>query len=312
MAQVAGQYRYNGSGAVNEITPIINYKSVSMSSDDSVDSTSFIDFTISPNNDEFIQNHDYYLKLQIPQDMNYALTFDIQLIKAEGSLNSTYQHLKTVSITRGGTGENAYNVVLYEDEDGEIKAMIPHPYVRGVAGIAGDIYYEEETGYYYICKQTYTYTRWSKYNSIVAIASWKEETTVNYGLFEMVFTPIDDGFTHIYVKMIRTAEDYNIQRVQDNGTTEYGRKVDISLVKATIYSLNNLIDLITSTGMLNRIGVWGHPGLMMAINGEEIRVTRSGHYELDNFNIERLCIVAPDNSYNNFFTLDYTYENADG
>lgn len=312
MTQVAGQYRYNGSGAVNEITPILSYKSISMSSDESVDSTSFIDFVISPNNDEFIQNHDYYLKLQIPQDLNYALTFDIQLIKQEGALNSTYQHLKTVSITRGGNGDNAYNVVLYEDSDGEIKAMIPHPYVRGEVGIEGDMYYDENTGYYYLCEGGFTYSRWSKYNNIVAIASWKEETTVNYGLFEMVFTPIDSGFTHIYVKMIRTAEDYNIQRVQQDGTIEFGRKVDLSLVKATIYSLNNLIDLITSTGVLNRIGVWGHPGLMMAINGEEIRVTRSGHYELDDFTIERLCIVAPDNSFNNFFTLDYTYENADG
>lgn len=312
IANVAGQFRYSGNGAVNEITPIISYKNVAMSGDSSVDSTSFIDFQISPAGNQFIQDHDYYLKLQIPQDLNYALNFDIQLIKQEGSADSTYQHLKTVSITRGGTGENAYNVVLYEDTTGQVKAMIANEYVAGRAGTKDQIYYQASTGNYYICNGGTSYTRWGKYNSIVAVASWREETTVNYGLFEMVFTPIDSGFTHIYVKMIRTAEDYNIQRVLDNGATEFGRKVDISLVKATIYSLNNLVEQITTTGALNRIGVWGHPGLMMAVNGEEIRVTRSGHYELDNFIVERLCVVAPDNNYENFFTIDYTYNNADG
>lgn len=311
MANVAGQYRYGDSVAINEITPIITYKNVAMSGD-STDSTSFVDFQISPAGNQFIQDHDYYLKLQIPQDLNYALNFDIQLTKQEGSANDTYQHIKTVSITRGGSGENSYTVLLYEDTNGEVKAMIPHEYIAGQAGIKDEIYYQESTGFYFICNGGTSYSRWSKYNSIVAIASWREDTTVNYGLFEMVFTPIDSGFTHIYVKLIRTAEDYNIQRVQDDGSVEFGRKVDISLVRATIYSLNNLVENITTTGMLNRIGVWGHPSQMMAVNGEEIRISRSGHYELDDFPIERLCVVAPPNSYDNFFTIDYTYEDAEG
>lgn len=312
MTQIAGQLRYSSDlHAVTEIHPVLSYRSVDTSSD-STDATSFVDFVISPNGEQFIQNRDYYLKLQVPQDLNYTLTFDVQLIKQGSSIEDTYQHIKTVSITRGGTGDNTYHVVLYEDKDGVVKSMIPRPYIAGATGVKNEIYYQESTGYYWISNGGTSYSRWTKFNSIIAIASWREEHTINYGLFEMVFTPIDSGFSHIFVKMIRTAEDYSIQRVASNGGIEYGRKVDISLVKTTLYLLNNLVPKITTTGLINRIGVWGHPGLLMAINGEEIRVTRNGYYELDDFSIERLCVVAADNDFTNFFTIDYTFDDGEG
>lgn len=312
MTQIAGQLRFTPDlHAVTEMTPILSYKSVDFASS-STDSTSFVDFIIAPSGEQFIQNRDYYLRLQIPQDLNYTLSFDVQLIKQGTSSEEVYQHIKTVSIPRGGNGENTYHVVLYEDTTGQVKSMIPKKYVPGVVGVKDEIYYDESTGYYWICNNGSSYTRWTKFNSIIATASWKEETTVNYGLFEMIFTPIDSGFTHILIKMIRTAEDYSIQRVASDGNIEYGRKVDISLVKTTLYILNNLVPKITTTGLINRIGVWGHPGMLMAINGEEIRITRNGYYELDDFAIERLCIVAADNDYTSFFTVDYTYDDGEG
>ncbi len=306
MALTIGQYRYSGTGAVTDIAPVVTYKSTTVGGT-STDQNSFQDVQISPSGGQFIQDQDYYLKVEIPQDMNYVMNFDIQLYK--NALNvETYQFIKNVTVERGGGGDNAYTVVLYENLDGEIQAMIPLEYVAGRQNVRNSIYFQESTGYYFIGNGNTTYTRTDNHNVVTILASWKHEEGEYYGIFEMTFRPIDSGFTHILLRMVRTAEDYNIQRVQDDGSTEFGRKVNISKMKVTLYSLNNLVDVISTTGQLARIGVWSHPGLMMIINGEEIRVTASGYYELDAILITSLGIVAPDNNYSNFFTIDYEYD----
>ena len=108
--------------------------------------------------------------------------------------------------------------------------------------------------------------------------------------------------------MIRSAEDYNIQQDVDNEVV-YGRRVTLEDFDYKLYKLSNLVDEINADGVLTRIGVWGHSGLMMAVNGEEIRIGPSGFYELDNIiQISSLGIVARD--YNDNFTIDYTYDRA--
>ena len=313
MALTIGQYRYSGTGAVTDIAPVISYKSISIGGT-SVDQNSFKDIQISPGNvqispsgGQFIQDQDYYLKVEIPQDMNYNMNFDIQLTKSVLA-NETYQFIKNVSVERGGSGENAYMVVLYEDLDGESKAMIPLTYAAGRSNVRNSIYFQASTGYYYIGNGDTTYTRTDNYNALTVLASWKHEEGENYGVFEMTFRPIDSGFTHIHLRMVRTAEDYNIQRVQEDGSVEFGRIVDKDKIKVTLYSLNNLVGLLSSTGQLSRIGVWSHPGLVMIINGEEIRVTASGFYELDAIPITSLGVVAPNDDYTNFFTIDYEFD----
>ena len=66
-----------------------------------------------------------------------------------------------------------------------------------------------------------------------------------------------------------------------------------------------------ATAALSRIGVWSHPGLVMAVNGEEIRVGPSGFYELDTVPVETLGIVAPDGDYSNNWTVDYEYKQTE-
>lgn len=331
IATSMGQYRYPGSGAVESISINKEYKPIAMSTDSDTDSTSFKDVQFSLASGNFVKNQDYYFKVSIPQDMNYDMTFDIQLYKKEGSGPEIYQFIKRVTINRGGTGENAYNVVLYEDLDGNIKAMVPLPYIEKSVGIHNSIYYEESTGRYFIYNKDSLkdnkYERWTKFNDLTVIASWKEEAGNNFGVFEMTFRPIDDGFTHIHLKMVRTAEDYNIQRVDstDENSSEFGRKLDIKQITAKLYRITNLINekkINPPLGELSRIGVWSHPGLIMMINGEEIRVTANGYYELDALPITSLGIVARnanekiidengkeiDYGYRDFFTIDYEYE----
>lgn len=312
MANSIGQYRYSGSGAVTPITPVVTYKPMAISTGSSTDSTSFYDVQISPAGGAFLQNQDYYFKVAIPQDMNYTMSFDIQLTKTEGSSEEVYQFIKNVTIERGGSGDNAYTVVLYENLSGQVQAMIPLTYVAGKTNTKNYMYYQASTDRYYIGNGGTSYTRWDKYNDISVIASWRQELGDNFGIFEMTFRPIDSGFTHIHLKMVRTAEDYNIQRVNSDGSTEFGRKIDISKVSCTLYSLINLTPALSPSGILTRIGVWSHPGLIMTVNGEEIRVTSNGYYELEALPITSLGIVAPDNDYTNFFTIDYEYEIAEG
>lgn len=310
MSKNIGQYRYSGSGCVTSMTYTPEYQSVSSTGDGS--GSNFQDLVIVPSS-EFSRGSDYYVRLEIPQDMNYDLQFNVKLIKKQDNTNQVYQFLKNVSIVRGGTGENVYNVALYEKSDGSVAAMIPLEYKPGITTQRDALYYDAEDAnkdnylYYLGTGGLNGYNATTKVNFLSVVASWKQENTVNYGVFEMVFRPVEDGFTGILLEMVRTPEDYDIQRTTPDGI-EYGRKVDATKTKVTLYSMNNLVNEMFRGGTLDRIGVWSHPGLTMAVNGEEIKVGPSGFYECDVVPIKSLGIVAPNNDFTNNFTVDYTYE----
>lgn len=313
MSKNIGQYRYSGSGCVVPMTYTPEYQSVSSTGDGS--GSNFQDLVIVPSS-EFSRGSDYYVRLEIPQDMNYDLQFNVKLIKKKDNNNQVYQFLKNVSIVRGGTGENVYNVALYEKSDGTVAAMIPLPYKSGITTQRDALYYDPEDvnqdkyAYYLGTGTLNGYNATTKVNFLSVVASWKQENTINYGVFEMVFRPVEDGFSGILLEMVRTPEDYDIQRTTPDGI-EYGRKVDATKTKVTLYTLNNLVNDMYKNGTLDRIGVWSHPGLTMAINGEEIKVGPSGFYECDVIGVKSLGIVAPDNNFVNNFIVDYCYEVAE-
>lgn len=302
-----GQIRYTGSGCVDPVsTNPPTYQGISISGGTS-ESSSYKDVLISPQQ-AFIKDHDYYFSISIPQDMNYDMEFDLKLIKSEDNINTVYQYLKKISIGRGGTGENVYTVVLYEKSDGEVAAMLPLTYQYGSQNTKDAIYYNASNGQYFLGNGDTTYTRIYNFNDIAMVASWKEETGVNRGTFELIFRPVEDNFTGILLQMTRTPQDMNIQHPDGS----FGRQVDLDNVIFTLYELTNQVDNINRDSTLSRIGIWSHPGLLMAINGEEIRIGPSGYYELDNvIDIESVGIVAPDNSWIDNWTLDYEYQIID-
>ena len=124
----------------------------------------------------------------------------------------------------------------------------------------------------------------------------------------MIFRPVEDGFTSIVLSMTRQSEDYNIQRTTSSGI-EYGRKVDITKMSYSLMQITNLVTSMNSNSTLDRIGVWGHSGLMMAVNGEEIKIGPSGFYELSEVPVSSLGVVAKD--YNDSFTIDYEFTQRD-
>ena len=149
----------------------------------------------------------------------------------------------------------------------------------------------------------------NKVNDILLPESWKESESKAISTYVVAFRPVESGFTKLLLKMTRIVEDYNIERIDDNGNIEYGRKLDKS--KMTGCKLYQVHDLIANGSSpceghpLTKIGVWGHPELMMIINGEEIKVGPSGYYELDAISITSLGVVALSNK--DMFSIDFQY-----
>lgn len=309
-----GQYRFNGTGCLYAIDSNKSYQSINISSDatDEEATTYFQDLLIRPNNGTFDAGIDYYLYLKIPQDMNYQMNFTVRLVKmTENGVpdSNEFQHVKNLSLSRGGTASNAYNVALYETKDGQIKAMRPEPWNKSVRGTKDTLYYDEPTDTYKLWVTGTTYETTDKVNDVMMTASWKESQSGKFGTFQCIFRPVESGFDAILIQMTRTAEDYNIQRTV-NGMTEYGRKIDIDSFDYELYSMQNLVENMSGVNAkegLSRIGIWGHSEMLMAINGEEIRIGRSGYYELDALNVTSIGIVAKNNDYTNNFTIDYEY-----
>lgn len=308
MSAQIGQYRFRGAGTcVTEVESSKSYKSVSMTGSAGTDDTSFQDIRINTSS-PLVRDTDYYLYVKIPQDMNYNLTFNIKLTKQEQQGGTEeYQFLKQITIPRGGSATNTYNVVLYNTSENKVRAMIPHTYRSGTQNVKDDIYWDAVSNAYYLGNGNTTYTRTQEYNDIVMTASWIHQAGSYFGYAEMVFRPVEDNFSEITIEMVRTAEDYNIQGVDQNDETIYGRYIPLDSFEYTLYSLTNLVNDINPNGTLDRIGVWSHPGLLMAVNGEEIRVGKSGLWEIDGIlPIKSLGIVAVD--YKDNFSIDYFYE----
>lgn len=152
--------------------------------------------------------------------------------------------------------------------------------------------------------------RWLTANSGTSIAS-----------FDIVFSPtynLLNGYSFILLEIDRSGgHQTQIQYVDEKGDSYYGTYMALKDVSGELYEVPNLLtgntpkDLIgaqikSTTGTLNHIAVWSHPELLLAINGEEIKIGQTNFYELDDFTITSLGVVAKD-SYDRF-TIDYQYQ----
>ena len=120
--------------------------------------------------------------------------------------------------------------------------------------------------------------------------------------------------------MQRNADDYNSKNdIEDIGTI-HGRISKIEILR--LDEIHNVIDYLivpsssstdstsTTISALLQIGVQGDPGLLMCINGEEIRIGRSGLYEiLNGYKITFIgFIINTEPEDDRYFILDYQYE----
>ena len=127
----------------------------------------------------------------------------------------------------------------------------------------------------------------------------------DYSIFELVLSPNDNHtYNQIYFELNRELIDYDT--LNTDGT--YGRKIIFTI--DNLSEIYNVIDFlqtfIENKGVLKQIGVQGPPGLLMSINGEAIRVGRSGLYEINNgINTSFIGFIIEDDE--KYFILDYQY-----
>ena len=128
-----------------------------------------------------------------------------------------------------------------------------------------------------------------------------EKTTDNVQKIEDIEI---SSYNQIYFQLNRELIDYNT--LKPDGT--YGREINISIDRLDeVYNVINYLNTsIDNKNALKQIGIQGPPGLLMNINGEAIRIGRSGLYEINNgINTTFIgFIVEADEKY---FILDYQY-----
>ena len=282
----------------------------------------------------FQKDKSYYLNMSIPKDMNYDIELKLKLVSADDS--NVFQNIETIKVPKGGTGISSYPVVLYRsldstEENEIIKAMVPiecehtvNPDGTDNITAPGSIVYDSVYFYiennirkYYIgdengiLKSLDDLGSPSPYNDLFVTASWKQvydENNYPKAILDFIFTPLREGLNKIVLEMTRTSDDYNIQYTADDGVTMYGRVLPIDKMSFTLKEVKNIIpSLKIGTNQLSKISVQSHPGLLMCINGEQIKVGPSRLYELETIPIKSLGFVAQ--GYEDNFILDYKYEN---
>ena len=124
-----------------------------------------------------------------------------------------------------------------------------------------------------------------------------------YNTYEIVIPP-NNNYNQIKFELQRELEDYN----KKNSDDTYGRICKIEVIRLDeIYNVINYLTTIINKSALLLIGVQSAPGLLMCINGEEIRVGRSGLYEiLNGYKVTFIGFIVEPND-NKYFMLDYQY-----
>ena len=137
-----------------------------------------------------------------------------------------------------------------------------------------------------------------------------EEYRVSRGVgtvyFEVILAP-NSTYNQILWELQRTALDYKMINIDGS----YGRVANV-----VIDNYSRLIDIITvlkstytNLEYLTKIGIQGPPSLLMCINREQIRLGKTGIYELNNgINVTSISFI-PKDSVNglDYFIMDFEY-----
>ena len=141
-------------------------------------------------------------------------------------------------------------------------------------------------------------------------------------VYELIFTPNDDIYDYIVMERILTS-DISASALNNpillKENSHYPSYKDGE--ESTYTTLKELVNIIPSylqgqydnLQYLKKMGLQGPPGLLFAMNGEEIRIGKSGIYEVDNLAIENLGFVIKNTSpipyedAKDFFIMDFQY-----
>lgn len=134
----------------------------------------------------------------------------------------------------------------------------------------------------------------------------KPGDTSEYEIHDIIIPP---NSIYDQVKLILNRGYIDYMGRQPDGQGVYGRVVKVEVLLFS--EIDNVIDKINSAidnkGRLIQIGVQSFPGLQMCIDGEEIRVGRSGIYEINNGVSVKFLGFIVEEADNKYFILDYQY-----
>ncbi len=130
-----------------------------------------------------------------------------------------------------------------------------------------------------------------------------EET--DYSTFELIISP-NNIYHELQFVLSRDAFDYEVYG-EDGSVTGRIIKIEIENFSIVYDIMDFLKSSIENKGRLKQIGVQGPTGLLMCINGEAIRIGRTGIYEIKNgISVNSIgFVIEPDD--NKIFILDYQY-----
>lgn len=140
----------------------------------------------------------------------------------------------------------------------------------------------------------------------------KDGENENIKEFELIFTPNQNGYNYFVVRIIRTISDYTINNNKNLDTIK--TKMNLEEIDGTVLALINgslivreLNNLISSKEY-TKLGIQTNPGTLFQLNGEPIRVGKSGFYEMLSGDIRVKSLGAYIDNNDQPFIVDYQYE----
>lgn len=135
------------------------------------------------------------------------------------------------------------------------------------------------------------------YEQYIKTVNVQEGSKENLVFVNLIFTPIVPC-DRIVLKLRRTSEDFIP-----------GREKKLSIESITLQKIENILP----EQNIEKIGIQGPSGLLFTINGEEMRIGRTGIYELYNKDIPITYLgFVTKKGDNKFFIVDYQYDEKEG
>lgn len=138
-------------------------------------------------------------------------------------------------------------------------------------------------------------------NNTQQIGSFSTPAGSSTSYYELVFQP-NASYDTIVFELRRIALDYQFTNLNNT----FGRIMNINSIE--LNKLINVIDYLKESyhdlKYLKKIGIQGPSGLLMCINGEQVRIGKNRIYEIsNNYKINFISFIIN----NDFFIMDFQY-----
>lgn len=284
----------------------------------------------------------YYMEITLPQDQYYDTTLNLKLCAEAEDANTNFQlnfnkfqQIKRIIVPSliTSSGDSLYKeVILFEyiqDNQTVVDADIPQIVTNTSASLTASQLYEHDGNYKYAIAEASGWsdsahlvpvTNYSKYNlsqgwKVTESSQQQNNPTITY---KFVFSPkynLTNAYKYLWLEIVHDNEDV---RFSDRNIRYDGRTIPINNISMTLYKITNLLPekifgiaaIKSGINSLTGVTITGNSDFIAAINGEEIKIGRTGQYEVKDFDITSLGLVVRDSgetSQDTNFLIDYTY-----